>query len=159
MIDADRPTPITVSARAHRKLRDLARYRGLADLGRLGSEALGLGPGEVAIGIYENPSGSRIVSLVITDRGLHIFEADDSRFLSFEEMMTIDLEKGEDLPIIVGMRDGETVAVPIMGGNPEIGTRDAFAVRMFLDGVVGDLHRRRDRSIAVSAAIGEQEAV
>jgi hypothetical protein len=35
--------------------------------------------------------------------------------------------------------------IPVVGGDPSIGTKDTFAILMFLDPVLGDLSRCRAR--------------
>jgi hypothetical protein len=66
--------------------------------------------------------------------------------LPYEEMSAIDLEGGEKSPdvdcIEIRLRSGSTALIPVSGGDPSIGTKDAFAMLMFLDHVLGDLIRR-----------------
>jgi hypothetical protein len=51
-------------------------------------------------------------------------------------------EKSLDVDqVAIHLRSGATTLVPVSGGDPSIGTRDTFALLMFLDHVVGDLDR------------------
>jgi hypothetical protein len=143
---------ITVPMRAHRSLRKLGRYRRLAEdkgmpLDRLGGARLG--EGEAAFGIYENVPGSAEQCILITDRALHVNRGDDWLCLPYEEMTSVDLQGGEkslDVDRVeIRLRGGATALIPVTGGDPSIGTKDTFAMVMFLDHVIGDLGRRRAR--------------
>jgi hypothetical protein len=143
---------ITVPMRAHREPRKLARYRHFGERESIPLECVGgprLGEGEAAIGIYENVPGSAEQCILITDRGLHFNRGDDWLCLPYEEMTSVYLEGGEkslDVDRVeIRLRSGETALIPVSGGDPSIGTKDTFAMVMFLDHVIGDLGRRRAR--------------
>lgn len=143
---------LTVTMRAHRKLNGLARYRHLAEgegISLIDPGGPRLGEGEAAVGIYENVPGSAERCILITDRALHVNRGEDWLCLPYEEMTSVDLEGGEKSPdadcIEIRLRNGATTLIPVSGGDPSIGTKDTFAMRMFLDHVMGDLSRRHAR--------------
>ena len=106
-----------------------------------------LGAGEIPIGIYENSPGSIVQSLLITDRGLHYNDNDDWLFVPYEEMVSVELQGGENSlatdNIAIQLRGEATTLLPVLGGDPTIGTKDTFAMLMFLNHVMGDLNRLR----------------
>ena len=153
---------VTVAMRAHRKLSGLARYRSCHDSrGISATDVRGskLAPDETLLGVYENPADLHDGDVLITDRGLYILERAESRFLPFEEMISAELNGGEKSPsvdrIAIHLRDGSTALVPILGGDPSLGTRDAFAVLMFLEHVIEDQNKHRNRRSSVSDDVGE----
>lgn len=137
--------------RAHRKLKSLVRYRrvtvdnskSLIDLvGRHFSE------GDVLIGIYENVLGSADRCILITDRSLYFNRDEEWLRLPYEEMISVDIQGGEKSLVVdhieIRFRSGGTTLIPVIGGDPTIGTRDTFSMLMFLEHVLGDLSRCRD---------------
>ena len=64
-------------------------------------------------------------------------------------MTSVDIEGGEKSldgdRVEIRLRSGETALIPVFGGDPSMGTKDRFAVVMFLDHVIGDLGRHRAR--------------
>jgi hypothetical protein len=143
---------ITVAQRAHRKFKHCSRYLSLAGVGGTPLDlpaGAQLGEDETPIGIYENVSGSAERCIVITDRGLRVNASYGWLFLPYEGMVSSELEGGEkslDVShVAIHLRSGAMALVPVSGGDPSLGTRDTFAMLMFLDHVVGDLDRRRAR--------------
>ena len=141
---------VTVAQRAHRGLRGLAGY---VVPGELGNASLSsplrdrLVVGEVPIGVYENVSGSHDQSILITDCGLHFNDNDNWLFVPYEEMVSAEMEGGEKAlatgHVAIQLRGEATFLLPVLGGGPTIGTKDTFAVLMFLNHVIGDINRVR----------------
>ena len=136
---------ITVAMRAHRNLRRLPNYRNLSASGIDADERAlyPLAEDESVLGVYENVPGS-LDRLVFTDRGVHLGQDHGWLSLPYETMSAIDTEGGEKLAddLEIRLRDGSTALVPILGGDPERGTKDTSSMRMFLQGVLLDRERR-----------------
>jgi hypothetical protein len=141
---------VTVAQRAHRKLNATSGYAPLGEEMDTEHASLIRGrlcEGEVPIGVYENVMGTLDQGILITDRGLHHHDKDVWNFVSYQEMVSADLEGGQKSltvdNIAIQLRDGETYLLPVRGGDPRLGTKDTFAMLMFLDHVLGDMGRLR----------------
>ena len=153
---------VTVSMRAHRKFKGTPNYRALAGReagpGPLDGGTVSLAAGEAAIGVYENVPGSTEGLILITDRGLHVGRGDVGFFIPFAAMVAVEVEAGKK-PVAVDrvairLHGGATALVPVTGGDPTIGTKDAYLMLMFLDHVIGDLSRRASAAPGRAAAVG-----
>jgi hypothetical protein len=142
---------VSVAMRAHRKLRKLSRYIPINENKGTSSWRLALArlhAGESAVGVYENSQDSIENCILVTNQGLHFYKDDKWLYLNYEDMMSADLDnrKASNIDhITIHLRTGESVLIPVLGGDTETGTRDAFAMLMFLDHVLGDLSRRSTR--------------
>jgi hypothetical protein len=137
---------ITVAMRAHRSLRKLPRYRSATEWELILKEvipAAGLGAGEDAIGFYQNTPQSTDNGILITNRGLHVHYGHSWKFVSYSEIVSVELEGGEKSlevdNLAIRLRNGETELVPFLGGDSTLGTRDIFAPWTFLKNVLADI--------------------
>ena len=132
---------MTVRSRAYRTLRSLNHYEDLAEKEPLSKIALGeidLEENEKLIGVYRNP-GSSDTNIAVTELGLRAKEADGWSFIRFddiEEATAHPPDKHEADSILLLLRSGEEVAVPVKGKNGRF--RDVFEFLRFLDRVKED---------------------
>jgi len=122
-------------------LRSLNHYEDLAEKEPLSKIALGeidLEENEKLIGVYRNP-GSSDTNIAVTELGLRAKEADGWSFIRFddiEEATAHPPDKHEADSILLLLRSGEEVAVPVKGKNGRF--RDVFEFLRFLDRVKED---------------------
>ncbi len=58
-------------------------------------------------------------------------------------MIKVGTEGGEKRAdhLEIRLRDGSTALIPVLGGDPEWGTKDTYSMLMFLQGVLWDRER------------------
>lgn len=136
--------PVKPAWSAHRNLRQLAQYRALS------GALCDLSPpycdvpaesGETPVGIYENELGAARDSLLLTDQAIYIRRRDMWERVRYADIVMVDWYGGEkraDIDALsVGLSNGTSVVVPVTGGDPSRGTRDAASVLTFLMRVSG----------------------
>lgn len=132
---------MTVRSRAHRALKSLNHYEDLSEKGppsEIALDEINLNENEKLIGIYRN-LGSSDTNIVVTELGLHTKQADEWSFIRFndiEEATAHPPDKHEADSILLLLRSGAEVAVPVTGKNGRF--RDVFEFLRFLDRVRKD---------------------
>lgn len=130
---------VTVKSRAYRALRHLSRFTsGGADLDRFG-HSLQLGENEEIVGVYYNPQDLPTPNVVISSLGVYLIDAEATVTVPFSEIQSVSgpTEKSCANKLVVELRGGEAVTLPILGGHERF--RDVFAVQRFLDRVIADM--------------------
>lgn len=93
-----------------------------------------LKPGEAVLGVYENEPGSDRDMIVVTDHGMHLRVEGGWTPIAYDtiERVNVDmvLPKMQTHRIMIALRDGEIVDLPIRGGDGRF--RDVFAFHRFL---------------------------
>ncbi len=143
---------VSVASRAHRALRKLPQYRTVAsgdDIHASLSRQIILREGETVVGVYENSPGQLDRCVVVTSEGLHIHRGPSWQVVSYREILYVDFPGGEKTldvdEVFVRLASGRTLCVPISGGDPSIGSRDAASFLTFLMRVAEDAHSPEDR--------------
>ena len=135
---------ITVASRVHRNLRPLRRFRRVTE-GRTGlpysREDIPLSSNEELLGVYENAPGALENAIAVTDRGLHVHRGHDWESICYSSVVDADFypsKTGTVEKVMVHLRNGESVVLPVTGGDPSIGSKDAASFLTFLIRVVED---------------------
>ncbi|MDZ4259569.1 MAG: hypothetical protein U0974_09130 [Gemmatimonadales bacterium] len=132
---------ISVASRALRSLGDVGRFRFVSDCdGRLEQiQILDTAQGHgTAIGLYENPPGVDPEHVVVTDQALGCVEANQERWLLFDEIASTHgpTDKVLDDVITVVMKSGIRTPLRIAGGDGRF--KDVFSFVRFIDRVMAD---------------------
>jgi hypothetical protein len=124
---------------AHRILKRMPSYRDLtlgeADL----PYSLDLLPSQYraqVIGVYENQAGSLHNAVLVLRDGLFLYKDELSwYFIPYQSIRSVDYLNGKSLDVsglVLRLKDEMVVDIPIMGGNPETGGRDAAEFMRFI---------------------------
>jgi len=103
-------------------------------------QTLNKNEGEEFYGIYKNPKPAESKQIVISNKGLHIFEDDaEQEFVLYDEILKVESPQSKHLAdeLLVTLKDGSQVNLPIVGTFEE--TRDLFSFYRFLLRVVSDI--------------------
>lgn len=130
-----------IATRAHRILKPMARYKGLDEHPNsfvLSGCNAPLADQEFCIGIYENTPGSASGTVLITSRGVHIFNDLGWDSLGFDSIDSIQFPAKEPKPnhLVIRTTSGNTFEIPLKGGEGKFS--DVFQFMRFLDRVSGD---------------------
>jgi hypothetical protein len=122
-----------IAFRANKILKRQNSYRAMdADLLSSIGQLLPLLPGETCIGIYENTLGELSDSILITNKGLHVFYDNDPRFIAFDNIEDVkcpsDKVNGDALS--VKLTDNTLLSVPVRNGRGRF--RDVFEFGRFV---------------------------
>lgn len=132
---------MTVRSRAHRTLKSLNHYEDFSEKepsSKIPLDEINLDENEEIIGVYRNP-GSSDTNIAVTELGLRAKQANGWSFIRFddiEEATAHPPDKHEADSILLLLRSGEEVAVPVTGKNGRF--RDVFEFLRFLDRVKED---------------------
>lgn len=141
---------VSVTSRAYRILKDLQRYRDVATRRQelaYSTDIEDILYGEYIVGVYENDPGSLENGLIISNYGLRLRRDAAWSLIPYAEMSGVNFEQAKDATVtglVVGTQDGGRVKIPVTGGDPNTGTRDAAEFMRFLLRVIGDVKAERE---------------
>lgn len=142
--------PIPIETRAQKNLSTCDNYTDL----RLGasdwSDRVELSDGDRILGVYENSPGILDKSILVTEFGMYLFDAEGPLFIPYREMKRVQLPADRireiklDKHLHVSLNDGRHIVLPIYG---EQGISvDVFAFYQFLGGVMQTLEIEERKS-------------
>lgn len=130
---------VYVRSKVHRILRAIPsfssceRWNDAAHLAQLGSP---LRPDESLLGYYQDQPGRIDETILFTDQGLYVRETESWAAARYTDILSTDWlgsQKTEAAGIELRLASGETLTLPVRGGNDRF--RDAFEVLRFMNRV------------------------
>ncbi|HML21500.1 MAG TPA: hypothetical protein PKD09_07635 [Aggregatilinea sp.] len=135
-----------LKARVHRILEPLERYENAPDvtlIQKLKNELV-VSEGEEILGVYRSGAGGAEHMIAVTMSGLHVYHGNWIH-LEYSEMTSAkvpleDTDKANASTILVNLKSGDVVSIPIVGGQGKL--RDVWPFLRFIQRVIGDYHAR-----------------
>jgi hypothetical protein len=132
---------VSVASHAHRKLRQLERYRSASAIVQNPPACLTLIPTliETIVGCYRNDGGSATDWIVFTTDGISAMFDGIWGHIPYAEITGIvreDVKNVDTDEVCLKLRSQTCVSMLVSGKNVDRGTHDKYSIMMFLESVV-----------------------
>jgi hypothetical protein len=143
--------PVPIESRAKKSLHRLSNFKPFDDSSQL-DKSLNLSQDEIPYGVYENEPGQQLGSVLVTNKGLHVFGSAKIDYINYDDISTTDwahhdkslMDAHPDKRIIIHFLNGKSFSLPIMGSTDKFADISSFS--RFLGGAIRNRQIEKEKS-------------